>query len=172
MARPTHVVRTVFLVLLCLSAATVVAADEQPAADAEPTPAADAAAGAGAAEAEVELPPLDCKPQELLERSASVLQHHAARPGGGGSSSGGQFGRLLPGFSSALRITCGESADTTSYKCRNLVAFGPAEPHIRLAAGGQNRKRRQTQDEPSQHGNNRVSVAFFSFASRRQSRDH
>ena len=61
--------RTAFFLLLFLS---VAAAASKPAADAEPTPApeaaaADAAAGATEAAAE-ELPPLDCKPGELLEK--------------------------------------------------------------------------------------------------------
>ena len=70
MSRRQHqLMRTAFFLLLFLS---VAAAASKPAADAEPTPApeaaaADAAAGATEAAAE-ELPPLDCKPGELLEK--------------------------------------------------------------------------------------------------------
>jgi len=68
-----QVVRTALFFLLLLSVANAAAAAEEP--QAEATPAPEAAAAAAAAEAapaeEEELPPLDCKPSELLEKVPS-----------------------------------------------------------------------------------------------------
>ena len=56
-----------FLLLLSVSVATAAAADE-PNPEATPAPEAAAAEAAAAESAEEELPPLNCKPQELLEK--------------------------------------------------------------------------------------------------------
>jgi len=70
--RRHQVVRSAFFILLMLSVAAVAAADETP----EATPTPDAAATpeespAAEAAAEESLPPLDCKPGELLEKIES-----------------------------------------------------------------------------------------------------
>merc|ERR1719393_908389 len=67
--RRHQIVRTAFLMLLMLSVATVVAAEE-PAAEPAPESSPEAAAEATATPEAVpeELPPLDCKPAELLEK--------------------------------------------------------------------------------------------------------
>jgi hypothetical protein len=70
--RQQQLLRTAFLFLFLLSVATVVTADAAAEAEATPAPEAGAAdAGAATPEAAAEeptLPPLDCKPGELLEK--------------------------------------------------------------------------------------------------------
>jgi len=72
MVRRHQIVRTAFLMLLMLSVATVVAADEAEPAAAEPAPEASAEAAADTATPEVspeaELPKLNCEQAELLEK--------------------------------------------------------------------------------------------------------